>query len=285
MVRVPRSSDDSEFHRESQEEVQVRTEQGNEMSSDSRSTTTSLNARSADWQSARRNSVDGSEADLDLEEKPQPPQVSGTEIPADLGSRQDTLKKQTKVKADPFSFIDSDKPTLYMPKDMQVSGSEVGKPRSKTERKKVKAPDDDEDKNHHRSSWSEKDMKSMYHHKKLRDFMSQDPVMRILKLKWIADPKKSVTAPATLSNRFDSAMGPFCQLKEAGIVPGSFDADALFDLDLNVIQATRRTLFEKLKILVGEVLQSPYPLPWTTTGAIDSHMLQQTTHSVRVADA
>ncbi|OWZ00301.1 hypothetical protein PHMEG_00028542 [Phytophthora megakarya] len=43
MVRVPRSSDDSGFHRESQEEVQT--------SSDARSTTTSLNSRSADRQS------------------------------------------------------------------------------------------------------------------------------------------------------------------------------------------------------------------------------------------
>ncbi|OWZ06382.1 hypothetical protein PHMEG_00021370 [Phytophthora megakarya] len=59
-------------------------------------------------------------------------------------------------------------------------------------------------------------------------------------------------------------------LKEAGMIPGSFDADALFDLDLDVIQTTSRDLFPKLRILVGEVPQSPDPLPLTTTDAIDN---------------
>ncbi|OWZ05567.1 hypothetical protein PHMEG_00022327 [Phytophthora megakarya] len=79
MGRLPGSSGDSGFHRESQEEVQVKTEQGNEMSSNAGSTTTSLNARSADRQNTRRNAVEGSEADLDpdpdLEVKLRPPQV------------------------------------------------------------------------------------------------------------------------------------------------------------------------------------------------------------------
>ncbi|OWZ04164.1 hypothetical protein PHMEG_00023979, partial [Phytophthora megakarya] len=98
MVRVPGSSGVSGFH------LQVKTEQGNEMSSDARMTTTSLNARFADRLSARRNPVDGSEADLNLdpylEEKPHPPQVSVKETPADPDSRQDPLTKQTKVKAE-----------------------------------------------------------------------------------------------------------------------------------------------------------------------------------------
>ncbi|OWZ01250.1 hypothetical protein PHMEG_00027403 [Phytophthora megakarya] len=153
------------------------------MSSHARSTTTSLNARSADRQSARRTSVDGSEADLDpdpdLEEKLHPPQVSDKETPADPDSRQDPLTKQTKVKAEPYSFIDPDKPALYLPKDTQVSGSEVGKPRSKTVRKKMKAPDDEEDGDHPGSGRSEEGLKSMYHRKELRDFVDQDPVMRV----------------------------------------------------------------------------------------------------------
>ncbi|OWZ11646.1 hypothetical protein PHMEG_00015308 [Phytophthora megakarya] len=155
MVRVPGSFGDSGFHRESQEEVQVETEEGNEMSSDARPTTTSLKARSADQQSARRNSVNGIEADLDpdpdLEEKPHPPQDSVMNTPVDLDSHQDSLTKQTKVKAESYSFIDPDKPTLYRPKDTQVSGSEIGKPRSNSVRKKMKAPDDEEDEDRHGS--------------------------------------------------------------------------------------------------------------------------------------
>ncbi|OWZ24297.1 hypothetical protein PHMEG_000716 [Phytophthora megakarya] len=145
MVRVLGSSGDSGFHRESQEEVQVKAEQGNEMSSDARSTTTSLNARSAD--------------------------------------------RQRSSDADPG-------------------------------------------------------------------------------LKRIVDPKDPVTAPATLANRFDAAMELIRLLIEAGMVPGSFDADVLFYLDLDVIQATSRDLFQKLKILVGEVPQSPNPLPLTTSDAV-----------------
>ncbi|OWY94158.1 LOW QUALITY PROTEIN: hypothetical protein PHMEG_00036192 [Phytophthora megakarya] len=59
-------------------------------------------------------------------------------------------------------------------------------------------------------------------------------------------------------------------VREAGMIPGSFDADTLFDLDLDVIQATSPDLFQKLNILVGEVPQSPDPLPLTTTDAIDN---------------
>ncbi|OWZ21297.1 hypothetical protein PHMEG_0004182 [Phytophthora megakarya] len=110
----------------------------------------------------------------------------------------------------------------------------------------------------------------MYHRKELRDFVYQDPVMRILKLKQIADPKNPVTAPATLVNRFDAAMELIRLLKEAGMIPGSFDAGALFDLDLEAIQTTSRDLFQKLKILVGEVPQSQDPPSLTTTDAVDN---------------
>ncbi|OWZ00831.1 hypothetical protein PHMEG_00027897 [Phytophthora megakarya] len=57
-------------------------------------------------------------------------------------------------------------------------------------RKKMKAPDDEKGEYHHGSGRSEEDLKSMYHRKELRDFVDQDPVIRILKLKRIADPKE-----------------------------------------------------------------------------------------------
>ncbi|OWZ13697.1 hypothetical protein PHMEG_00012924 [Phytophthora megakarya] len=110
----------------------------------------------------------------------------------------------------------------------------------------------------------------MCHRKELRDFVDQDPVMRILKPKRITDPKDPVTVPATLDNRFDAAMKLIRLLKEAGMTPGSFDADALFDLDLDVIQTTSRELFQKLRILVGEAPQNPDPRPLTTSDAIDN---------------
>ncbi|OWZ12288.1 LOW QUALITY PROTEIN: hypothetical protein PHMEG_00014577 [Phytophthora megakarya] len=51
------------------------------------------------------------------------------------------------------------------------------------------------------------------------------------------------------------------------MTPGSFDADALFDLDLNLVQATSRILFKKLKVLRSA--PSPDQLPLTTTDVVD----------------
>ncbi|OWY94264.1 hypothetical protein PHMEG_00036056 [Phytophthora megakarya] len=115
---------------------------------------------------------------------------------------------------------------------------------SKTVRKKMKAPDDKEDEDHLGSGWSEEDLKSTYHRKELRDFVDQDPL--------------------------DATMELIRLVREAGMIPGSFDADTLFDLDLEVIQATSRDLFLKLKIIVGEVHQSPDPLPLTTADTVDN---------------
>ncbi|OWY97203.1 hypothetical protein PHMEG_00032326 [Phytophthora megakarya] len=274
MVHVPGSSADSGIHRESQEDVQVKIEQGIEMSSDPGSTTTSLNARSADQQSARRNSVDGNEDDLDpdpdLEEKPHPPQVSGKETPADPDSRQDPLTKQAKMKGEPYSFIDPDKPTLYMPKDPQVLRPEVGKPNTKTLRTKMKAPEYEEDGDQDGSGWSVEDLKYSYHWKELRDFVCQDPVMKTLKLKRIAEPKDPVTSPAVVTNKLDAVTVLIKLLKEAGMIPGSFDPDDLFDLDLTVIQTTSRDLFQKLKNLVGEAPQIGDPVSSPQIDVVDN---------------
>ncbi|OWZ15157.1 hypothetical protein PHMEG_00011255 [Phytophthora megakarya] len=144
-----------------------------------------------------------------------------------------------------------------MPKDPQVSRSEIGKPRSKTLQTKMKAPEYEEDGDQDGSGWTVEDLKSTYHRKELRDFVHQDPLMRILKLKRIADPKEPVTTPATLTNRFDAAMELIRLAERSGY-------DALFDLDLNAIQAISHALF----LLVGEVPPSRGPLPLTTTDVV-----------------
>ncbi|OWZ06630.1 hypothetical protein PHMEG_00021096 [Phytophthora megakarya] len=120
----------------------------------------------------------------------------------------------------------------------------------------MKARNNEEDEDHPESGWSEEGMKSMYHRKELRDFVDQDPMMRMRKLKQTADPKHPLTAPAALTNRLDAAKEPISLLKEA--------------LDLDVIQTTSRDFFQTLKILVGEVPQSPDPLPLTTTYGVDN---------------
>ncbi|OWZ19692.1 hypothetical protein PHMEG_0006021 [Phytophthora megakarya] len=157
-----------------------------------------------------------------------------------------------------------------MLKDREVSESEVRKPRSKTLRKKIKAPEYEDDGDQDGSRWSVEDLKYLYHRKELRDFASQDPVMKILKLKRIAEPKDPVTALAIVSNKLDASTVLITLRKEAGMIPGSFGTDDLFDLDLAVIQATIRDLFGKLKILVGEMPQIADPVSSPQIDVVDN---------------
>ncbi|EGZ14996.1 hypothetical protein PHYSODRAFT_333269 [Phytophthora sojae] len=144
MVRVPGSSGDSGFHRESQEEVRVKKEQGDQASSESGSTTTLLNeTRSTDRQSARRTSVGGTEVDPDMDpgEKPQPPPQVPSRTPVDRDESQDPLTKQTKAGQDRYAFADSpvkQEPYIFHPDKTQTKKTAT--------RRKMKAPElEDED--------------------------------------------------------------------------------------------------------------------------------------------
>ncbi|POM61330.1 hypothetical protein PHPALM_29668 [Phytophthora palmivora] len=243
MVRVPRSVGDSGFHRESQEDVPVKVEQGEQASSDLGSTMMPLNeSRSADQQSTRR-TFDGREGDPDpdpdLEEKPLPPQVP-TETPADLDLRRDPSTKQGKVKAEPYRLVGSPvEPPPYPSKDPLVSRSDKKKPKKKLTRKKMKAPEmDDEDrigsKPRSRSGqgWSDEDLENLFYHKELREFLDRDPVMRILRLKEVGDPREPVSVPIKTANKLEAVKDLLRLLKETGMTTGAFDADDVFDLDL-----------------------------------------------------
>ncbi|KAG3185070.1 hypothetical protein PC128_g13438 [Phytophthora cactorum] len=252
MVRVPDSNQG--FHRESQEDVQVKIEPGEEVSSEVGLSTTQLNeARSADRRSAGRNSVDGREADPDLEENPlYPPQV-----PPWTPASRDPLTKEGKVKAKRYEFADSPiQPTSYLKSSPLVAKTDMKNDTTKTMRKKMKAPGSkEEDHARSRSSWSDKDLEFVYRHQALRDFLYQDPVMRILQPKQIKDPQSLVRAPMQTSNKLTAVKDLLSQLTDAGIVAGAFDAEDLFELDLDLIQSTTRDLFNKTKFIVGEASQ------------------------------
>ncbi|OWZ08022.1 hypothetical protein PHMEG_00019498 [Phytophthora megakarya] len=91
-----------------------------------------------------------------------------------------------------------------------------------------------------------------------------------IQLKRIAEPKDPVTALAIVTNKLDAVTVLIKLLKEAGMIPGSFDTDDLFDLDLTVIQTTSRDLFRKLKILVGEVPQIADPVSSPQLDVVDN---------------
>ncbi|GMF50519.1 unnamed protein product [Phytophthora fragariaefolia] len=262
MVRVPGSSGDSGFHRESLEDVQVKIKQGDQASSELGSTTTRLNeVRSTDRQSERRASVGGTEADPDpdLEDKPQlPPQVpSGT--PVDLDPRQDPPTKQTKAGRERYGFADSmAKPERYIsPSRKSTRGGGIQANQVST-RVKMKAPDPEgEDPIQVAPSWSDVDLEYAFHQKELRDFLALDPVMRMLGLKQIGDLQGPLAPPQMATGKLDAVKGLMSLLKEAGLIAGRFNANDLFDLDLNHIQSSTQGLFDRLNALVGEIQPRP----------------------------
>ncbi|KAG4238485.1 hypothetical protein PC116_g13487 [Phytophthora cactorum] len=131
---------------------------------------------------------------------------------------------------------------------------------TKTTRKKMKAPgSEEEDHARSRSSWSDKDMEFVYRHQALRDFLYPDPVMQILQPKQIEDPQRPVRPPIQISNKLTAVKDLLRLLTDTGIVAGAFDAEDLFELDLDLIQSTTRDLFNKIKFIVGKALQLPDP--------------------------
>ncbi|OWZ10924.1 hypothetical protein PHMEG_00016132 [Phytophthora megakarya] len=137
----------------------------------------------------------------------------------------------------------------------------------------------------------------MYHRKELRDF---NPGTRTIVVEWIrlttvprtptkggdtpmirfsdADPEAQADCgskePSDRPRRTDQQIGRSDKadpaVERGRYDPGIIQRRELFDLDLDVTQTTSRDLFQTLKILVGEVPQSPDPLPLTTTDAVDS---------------
>ncbi|GMF41576.1 unnamed protein product [Phytophthora fragariaefolia] len=231
MVRVPGSSGDSGFHRESLEDVQVKIEQGDQASSELGSTTTRLNeVRSTDRQSARRTSVGGTEADPDLEDKPN----AGREG---------------------YGFADSmAKPERYISPSRKSTRSGGTQAKQASTRVKMKAPDPEgEDPIQVVPSWPDVDLEDAFHQKELRDFLALDRVMWMLELKQIGDLQGPLAPPQMATGKLDAVKGLMSLLKEAGLVAGRFDADDLFDLDLDQIQSSTQGLFDRLKALVGEI--------------------------------
>ncbi|POM62560.1 hypothetical protein PHPALM_28276 [Phytophthora palmivora] len=142
------------------------------------------------------------------------------------------------------------------------------KPKKKLTRKKMKAPEmDDEDqigskpRSRLGQGWSDENLDNLFYHKELREFLDRDTVMRILRLKQVGDPREPVSAPIKTANKLETVKDILRLLMEAGMTTGAFDADDVFDLDLKVTQTATQDLFSRLKILVGEVPQITDPVP------------------------
>ncbi|KAG2783429.1 hypothetical protein PC129_g19461 [Phytophthora cactorum] len=230
MVRVPGSLGDSGSHRESVEDVQVRQELRDEVSSQIGSTAVPLNeARSANWQSPGRSSVDrkreeGSNLDPDLEEKLRfPPQIP-TGPPADHDANRGLQNSGGKSKEFKASASEA-------PKSMSTKK----KKKSKVAQKKRGAPESDEEGAGSRKItpiWKDNTLERAYHRKAFQELLNNDTVMKTLQLRQMGDPKSQITTPSATSDKLVVAKNLFQLLKDAGFVAGAFDADDLFDFDI-----------------------------------------------------
>ncbi|ETM97151.1 hypothetical protein PPTG_20493 [Phytophthora nicotianae INRA-310] len=193
MVRVPGSLGASGYHRESpDEEAQAGIGLGNEASTGIGSPSTSLKSRSI------HRSAEFWE-ELYRRNRGSPPAKAGNVSAKQPPSSISIVKK---------------KPA-----------------RSKSSRKKLKAPDSDvDDRIDLTSAWTNEQLESVYHKKQLHAFLAEDAVMRILRPKLLGDLKGPVSEPALRSNKLDNVKATE-----------------------EVIKAVPKTLFELLKPLVDGV--------------------------------
>ncbi|GMF29746.1 unnamed protein product [Phytophthora lilii] len=101
--------------------------------------------------------------------------------------------------------------------------------------------------------WTDRQLEDIYHRKDLHQFLTDNRVMTILKLQMISKLKGPVTEPPATANKLDAVKALLGLLQEAGITAGAFKASDLFDVDFESLQSALSTLFEKIKVLVGEV--------------------------------
>ncbi|OWZ12352.1 hypothetical protein PHMEG_00014509 [Phytophthora megakarya] len=257
MVRVPGSSGDSGFHRESQEDVKAKEEHREEVPTNAGSTEASLNtARSTDQRSMERISADRHETDLDqdpdLEEKPRIPLKTAAAVTTDLDENLDpytTDKDTTKSK-----------PNLST--KSVASTRSFKKKKIKAARTKLKAPDaESEDVHKPRSTIANVMIEQAYYRKILSETLLHDPVLAIMQVRQIGDLTGPISKPSTSSDRLNAVKILLDLLQEAGLVAGEFDPDSLFEMELGVIQAATQDLYGSLKILVGKRPNSRSELP------------------------
>ncbi|KAL4163229.1 hypothetical protein KRP22_014808 [Phytophthora ramorum] len=152
--------------------------------------------------------------------------------------------------------------------DPATPQSTTKKKKSKAVRKKLKAPESDaEDRGASALLWNEDSLEYAYHRKNLGEFLRRDPMMKILIPKQIGVLKGPVSVPRVRSNKLDAVKEQFRLLDDSGLVAGAFEANELFDLDLDTIHYANRGLFDCLKLLVGESpqIQDPEPSPQVST--------------------
>jgi hypothetical protein len=166
MVRVPGSSGDSGFHRESTEDVKIKAESGLKTSAEDGSPQTSLKEEgSTDRQSFGRSSDDVKKEEgsaMDLEEKPHPPPQVPSGTPADRDANRDPPDEGPlgKTKGPSSKTTPASQPT--------------SKKKSKAVRKKLKAPESEGEEVADRRAWTEEELAAAFYQKDLFRFLAEN---------------------------------------------------------------------------------------------------------------
>ncbi|OWZ22678.1 hypothetical protein PHMEG_0002592 [Phytophthora megakarya] len=127
----------------------------------------------------------------------------------------------------------------------------------KASRTKLKAPDSEsEDVNKPRSTIAKDMIEQTYYEKILSETLLQYPVFATIQVRQIGYLTGPVSKPNTSSDRLNAVKIMLDLLQEAGLVAGEFDPVYLFEMELGEIQAATQDLYDSLKILVSEHVQT-----------------------------
>jgi len=117
--------------------------------------------------------------------------------------------------------------------------------RTHSVRTQLKAPGSDSE---------DPDPAASIHFREIARFLTEDPIMQLLLPKVIGGlqgPVEEPQPPADATSALATLGALMSLMKHAGITPGAFDAEALFNLEIADIQQTTRSLFERLVPIVG----------------------------------
>ena len=253
MVRVPGSSGNAGFHRESHEDemTTVKIDEGTTKTLEPGSPVIKKEEGSEGRQSPGRSSA--IEVKVEYEEKPKIP-------PPYVFVKEDNMGHN--------NYYGPGAPSLTAKAEKRWAPKQVSKttqetPVSKIKKNKfnkLKAPtcedetDESEgDQDIASENWTEDDLEEAYHRNKLKIFIRKGPVMKTLKVKMHDEIHGPVTALSTPVTDLEVLKSLMNLLREVAMTTGVFRTEALFGFGFETLRQTLVTLHALLKAYVGEI--------------------------------